>query len=247
LDNNEIGVKSEFFDHRLQVNVSAYHMDWKNVQVLFFNPTELGNTTFGTNGPNYTINGVELQAVGRVTEGLTVQGSASYNKSKQSNSPCLIGNIPGTTAFGQCITQVVQSGVGLQPFNNPFGAEGGTPAFSPTVQANARARYDIAFNEYKTFVSVGGSYTGAMYNQTDTAIDGNTETIPNTTLLRYKQPGYITYDASVGVARDAWTCEFFGQNLSNSNASVFTSSAQFIKSEVPIRPRVLGVKVGYKF
>jgi hypothetical protein len=39
----------------------------------------------------------------------------------------------------------------------------------------------------------------------------------------------------------------YGSNLSNSNASVFTSSAQFIKSEVPIRPRVLGVKIGYKF
>jgi iron complex outermembrane recepter protein len=30
-------------------------------------------------------------------------------------------------------------------------------------------------------------------------------------------------------------------------ASVFTSSAQFIKSEVPLRPRVLGLKVGFKF
>jgi hypothetical protein len=28
---------------------------------------------------------------------------------------------------------------------------------------------------------------------------------------------------------------------------VFTSSAQFIKAEVPLRPRVLGVTVGFKF
>jgi iron complex outermembrane receptor protein len=247
LDNNEIGAKTEFFDHRLQLNVSAYHMDWKNVQVAFFNPTELGNTTFDTNGPNYTINGFELQMVAKPLDPVTLQGSMSYNKAKQSNSPCLTGNIPGTTAFGQCITQVVQSGLGLQPFNNPFGAEGGVPAFSPTVEANMRARYDWHFNDYKAFAMAGANYIGAMFNQTDTAIDGNTEAIPNTTLLRYKQPGYTTYDASIGVAKDAWTAELFGQNLSNSNASVFTSSAQFIKSEVPIRPRVLGVKFGYKF
>jgi iron complex outermembrane recepter protein len=247
LDNNEIGAKTEFFNHRLQVNVSAYHMDWKNVQVLFFDPTRLGNTTFGTNGPNYTVNGFELQVVSKPFEPLTVQGSMSYNKAKQSNSPCLIGNIAGTSAFGQCITQVVQTGVGLAPYNNPFGAEGGSPAFSPTVQANLRARYDWTFNEYKAFASAGGNYIGEMFNQTDTAIDGNTQAIPNTTLLRYRQPGYTTYDASIGVAKDAWTCELFGQNLSNSNASVFTSSAQFIKSEVPIRPRVLGLKFGYKF
>jgi len=28
---------------------------------------------------------------------------------------------------------------------------------------------------------------------------------------------------------------------------VFTSSAEFIESQVPIRPRVIGVKVGFKF
>ena len=59
--------------------------------------------------------------------------------------------------------------------------------------------------------------------------------------------GYTTYDATVGVSKDNWTVEAFGQNLSNSDASVFTSSAQFIKSEVPLRPRVLGLKLGFKF
>jgi len=51
-------------------------------------------------------------------------------------------------------------------------------------------------------------------------------------LLRYYQPGYTTYDASAGIAKDNWTVEAYGTNLSNSNASTFTSSAQFIKSEV---------------
>ncbi len=66
-------------------------------------------------------------------------------------------------------------------------------------------------------------------------------------MLRYYQPGYTTYDASVGVAKDNWTVQAFGTNLSNSDASVFTSSAQFIRTEVPLRPRVVGLKIGYKF
>jgi iron complex outermembrane recepter protein len=65
--------------------------------------------------------------------------------------------------------------------------------------------------------------------------------------LRYDQPGYTVYDAAIGVAKDQWTAEFYGQNLSNSDASTFTSSAQFIKSEVSLRPRVLGLKIGMKF
>ena len=63
LTNNEIGFKTECFDHRLQLNGSAYRMDWNDVQFALFDPTSLGNTTFVVNGPNYRINGVELQFV----------------------------------------------------------------------------------------------------------------------------------------------------------------------------------------
>jgi outer membrane receptor protein involved in Fe transport len=59
--------------------------------------------------------------------------------------------------------------------------------------------------------------------------------------------GYTTYDASAGVAKDAWTVSFFGQNLTNVNVSTFTSDAQFIKTETVIRPRIAGVKFSYKF
>jgi hypothetical protein len=38
-----------------------------------------------------------------------------------------------------------------------------------------------------------------------------------------------------------------GENLSNSNASTFVSTDQFIVAQTPLRPRTLGVSVGYKF
>jgi iron complex outermembrane recepter protein len=43
-----------------------------------------------------------------------------------------------------------------------------------------------------------------------------------------------------------WAAQLYGTDLSNSNASWFTSSAQFIESEVPLRPRVLGLRLGYE-
>ena len=51
LTNNEIGIKSEFLQHRLLVNASAYSMNWQNVQTLIYNPPVYGNTTFGLTGP----------------------------------------------------------------------------------------------------------------------------------------------------------------------------------------------------
>jgi outer membrane receptor protein involved in Fe transport len=246
LINNEIGLKSEWFDHRLQANVSVYHMEWNNIQVPLFNPNALGNTTFVTNGANYTINGFELQLVGRVTEGLTLSGSLSYNDAKQSNDPCLIANNPASSNYGKCITQVVSPQGILVPLESPFGPQGGRTAFSPETQFNVRARYDWSINDYKPYVMAGVNYVASMFNQID---NGTTNYVGNpfTTLLRYEQPSYTTYDASAGVAKDAWYVEAYGTNLGNSDASVFTSSAQFIKSEVPLRPRVLGLKIGYKF
>jgi outer membrane receptor protein involved in Fe transport len=242
LTNDEIGLKTEFLDHRLQLNASAYRMDWKNVQFTLFDPTILGNTTFVVNGPDYRITGLELQLVARVTDGLTVQGSSSWNHAEQSSAPCLLDNEPTSPNVGNCITEVKGNN-----FPNPFGALGARPAFSPAVEFNLRARYDWTFTSYKVFAMAGASHVGDMSNQPASYVSGTTEIIPTTTHLRYDQPGYTTYDASVGVAKDNWTAQFYGQNLSNSDASTFTSSAQFIESQVPLRPRVLGIKFGYKF
>ena len=71
--------------------------------------------------------------------------------------------------------------------------------------------------------------------------------VPETTWLLYKQPAYTTYDAQLGVAKDRWRAMVYGTNLSNSHASTFTSSAQFIEAEVPLRPRVLGLTSGFSF
>jgi outer membrane receptor protein involved in Fe transport len=68
--------------------------------------------------------------------------------------------------------------------------------------------------------------------------------IPTTTVMRYYQPAYATLDASIGFTKDNWRFEIYGSNLTNSQASVFTSSSQYIKSEVVLRPLVVGFKIG---
>ncbi len=249
LVNNEIGWKTEWLDHRLLVNGSAYIMDWKNVQTLIYNPPIFGNTTFGVEGPDYRIKGVELQIVARVTEGLTLQGSISHNNASETNSPCIKSSNPGNpTPIGSCITQVWSPSLSQNvPLQNPLGAVGSTPAFSPTIEYNVRARYDWQVNDYKMFFMVGAQHVGDMQNEPSSFQSGAGVTVPTTTWLRYDQPAYTTYDAAFNIAKNQWTVEAYGTNLGNSDASLFTSSAQFIQSQVPLRPRVLGIKVGMKF
>jgi outer membrane receptor protein involved in Fe transport len=251
LTNNEVGLKSEFFDHRAQVNLSGYIMNWKNVQLPLFDPTGLGNTTFVVNGPTYKIKGIELQVVARLTEALTVQGSSSWNSSEQTNAPCLIrdvgvANAANPTPIGSCITQIKSS-----PYTNPFGVLGTAPAYSPPVQWNLRARYDFGnFSDYKPYASAGVNHVGSMRNEPASFPPGSSSfctPVPTTTLCLYEMPSYTTYDAAIGVAKDQWTAQITGSNLSNSNASTNTSSGQFIESQVPLRPRVITFGFGYKF
>ncbi|MGD0491126.1 MAG: TonB-dependent receptor [Steroidobacteraceae bacterium] len=248
LINNEIGYKTEFLDHRIQVNASAYVMHWDNVQLPLFDPVHLGNTTFDINGPSYTIKGVELQVVARATEGLTVQGSGSYNHSEQTNAPCLPSNIVSAgnpTPIGDCITQIKG-----KAYTNPYGVLGTSPAFSPELQFNLRARYDWHLGDYNTFVTLGANHVGSMRNEPASFPQGNTSfcsPVPTTTLCQYTMPGYTTADGAIGVAKDKWTAQINGSNLFDSSASTNTSSGQFIESKVPLRPRVLMLLVGYKF
>jgi hypothetical protein len=86
-----------------------------------------------------------------------------------------------------------------------------------------------------------------MYNQPASYTSGTGVTVPYSTLLRYLQPAYATLDASVGIAKDNWHAEVYGTNLTDSHASTFTSSAQYIKAETPLRPLVVGLKIGASF
>jgi iron complex outermembrane recepter protein len=225
LTNNELGWKTELFNHRLQVNGAVYQEDWKNTIVEFFDPQQgFGNLTFVTNGPNYRVRGGELQVIARATEGLTVQGSASYNKSQETNSPFLLNNNPASANFGKPITSVP----------NVYGATGSPLGQSPLFQGNMRARYEFAVGDYRAFGQVGSQYYGDSFSAVGT-------------VKNYHMPGYATFDASTGVAKDAWNVQFFVQNLANKNASTFTNSYQFIVTETVLRPRIAGVRFGYKF
>lgn len=257
LNNYEIGLKSEFFDHRLLLDLSAYYMNWDNVQFAIFDPPAKINTTFVTNGPSYDVKGVEFQVVGRLTDNLTIFANGSYNDDTVSQAPCLMGNIPGRAYYKQCILTYTNNNTGTtQPFQNSFGIVGDVPAFSPSFEGNVRMRYDFEIQDYKGFFQIGGNYVGGMWNQPASyesgtspllPVSANGISIPTTVNLRYYQPAYATMDASIGIAKDRWHAELFGTNLTNSHASTFTSSAQFIKSEVPLRPLVVGLRVGANF
>ena len=134
-----------------------------------------------------------------------------------------------------------------------------SPAFSPPVEFNMRARYDWTVGQYKPFVWAGANHIGSQRSSPASFPSGYTAAtatptgcldangIPTTTLCGYRMPGYTTYDGAIGVSKDRWTVQGTGSNLGNSHASTYTSSGQFIEGNAPLRPRVLMLMFSMKF
>ena len=252
LVNREIGWKTQFLDHRLQFNGSYYEETWTNVQTALYNPLYFGNLTFGTNGPDFKVKGLELQLVARITDGLTAQAAGSWNRSEQLNSPNLVSNVAASASFGKPITSYFtgitpSNPTGITQLANPFGNPGGPTAYSPPLKYSFGGRYDWNAGGYGAFVQAGASFVGHSYSETNNYPNGDSLNYVSTTALRYEMKSYTTWDLSFGISKDNWNLAFVGQNMSDSNASQFTSSAQFIKAEVPVRPRVMGIRFGMKF
>jgi outer membrane receptor protein involved in Fe transport len=249
LTNNEIGWKTEFLNRRLQWNGAIYRDTLDNVQVAFFDPGVIGNIFYNANGQDYLIKGIETSLVARVITGLTLQGGAAWNHSEQTNSPQLIDNNPASINFGKPITEVCSTtGINCNPVPNPYGPVGAPSANSPPIAFSLRARYDWSMgNGYLPYVQFGATHEGHSFTQAGSnptfAIGGALSTSHG----RFEVPAYSTFDASCGVVKDAWNANLYVENLSNSNAATFISAFQFIEAQTPLRPRVFGASLGYKF
>ena len=248
LTNNEFGWKTEWFNHRLQWNGAVYRENWNNVQVSFLDPGVAGNVTFDTNGQNFVVKGLETSVVAKLTRGLTVQGSASWNRSEQTNSPSLIDQNPLSVNFGKAITQVCNStGAGCTPVVNPFGPIGYPTADSPPLQFTFRGRYDFALGDYQTFVQASVAHSGHSFTQAGANPMLAAQGFISTTRIRFEDPPFTNIDAAVGIAKDAWNAQLYAENVANANTSLFTNADQYIVAQTPMHPRVIGVKVGYSF
>jgi len=248
LTNNELGWKTEFFNHRLQWNGAIYQEKWDNVQIEFFNPGVVGNLFYDTNGQNFRIRGLENSLAARVTDGFTITGSIAWNQSEQLNSPSLLVNNPTAPGYGTPITHACNLFLAVcSQVVNPFGAVGSPSADAPPMQFGVHARYEWHTSGWVPYIQAGAFHTDHFYTQAGSNPTYHLGGTVSTSRGRFEVPGYSTYDASLGVTKDAWYFQLSCENLSDSNASTFISSQQFITAQTPLRPRVITGTFGFTF
>jgi outer membrane receptor protein involved in Fe transport len=248
--NYEIGAKLGLFDRKLQVNLAAYIIDWSNIQVASFNQN-FSNQTFVNNLVNAKIKGIEGDINARPTRELTIGAGFSFNDTE------LKGCTTNPIATALCAAG------NIAPAGSPLG-------LSPKFQGNVRLRYEwetgsglkpfaqLGFHRVgKTITSVVDNtsilYTGcrAPYSVCGQTSVINGVTVPAGAVIQpqpqsFRQPGYSTFDASVGVSRDEWSATLFVDNLGDKRPQLFTSANDGDVRVTTSRPRTFGLRVSYK-
>jgi iron complex outermembrane receptor protein len=229
LTNNEFGWKTMWMDRSVQWNGAIYQEDWNNAQIEI---GAHGVISYGVtiNGGNYRVRGIETSGVARVATGLTIEAGVAWNHSELVRQATFLW-VDGTPINFSAL-----------PVSNPSGALGSPLAGAPPFQGNIRARYEFAFNGYELFAqadAVHQSHSLATTDRLSLDLQGNS--------IAYDLPEFTTFDGTLGVAKDAWLVQVYGENLTDTRAELYANYEQWYKAVTVSRPRTVGLRFSYKF
>ena len=224
LTNNELGWKTMWMDRRIQWNGAVYHEQWDQTQIG--GAIGLGVTV---NGGNYSVRGVETSGVALVATGLTFEAGGAWNHSEL---------VKQATFLWRDGTPIDFAALQLP---NPGGALGSPLPGAPPFQGNVRARYEFALNAYDAFAQIDAVHQSHSLatNYYSLDLQGNS--------TAYDLPAFTTYDAALGVGKDAWLVQVYGENLTDTRAQLYANYAQWYKGVTVSRPRTIGLHFSYKF
>jgi iron complex outermembrane receptor protein len=89
--NYEVGFKGEFLDHRWEMDVAAFYIDWRSIQSTIFSP--LCSCGYSGNGGTASSGGLEFETAYQVTSKLRVNATLAYTLAKLTqDAPAINGN-----------------------------------------------------------------------------------------------------------------------------------------------------------
>lgn len=222
----EVGVKAQSADHRFSVDADAFHIDWKDIQ-LFAVESGFG---FNTNGSSAKSDGVEATFDARPIRGLDLSVNAAYTNAR------LTGPTPATVG----------------------GRSGDQLPFTPKFAASLNADYQWLLVG-TTKAHLGGSLRHlsqqtATYDADFVAAHGHQRQVP----------AYDVIDLNAGVIIGRWNVDAYVKNLGDSRGiTSLTGLTVFGPPDHPeagfplypggaigtgiIRPRTIGITVGYQY
>lgn len=238
LDAYEIGFKSDLFDRQLRFNVSAFHYDYKDIQLFAIT----GATAFLVNAAKGRIQGVDIESVfqPRVSVGeLTITTNASFLDAKYKSFPNAQFFYPQPS---------LPCGPTTSP--NPSGPTGGAPTGgnrqcvgdasghtmikSPKFTLSAAVNYVIPVGENKIALNTTWSHNSGYFFDPDS---------------RLKQRAFdlVNIQGSFIFGENAFAIRGFVRNVFNTHWVPAVQTSTLTDSFIPGDPRTYGIAFDFKF
>lgn len=221
----EIGLKSRFWDDRLQVNLAAYQTDYTNLLTSI--QTEIpggGVTTTSVNGGDIEANGFEVELLVLPIEGMQVAFNAAWVDAEYGK-------------FGSSNPYQLQNGV----VNNFVDLAGERAPFTPEFSFNLSALYDINLGDRGTLtpsiqVAYSDDYANHGFNLPNTP--GGTQDSYSKTDIRLS---WLSPE-------ETFVIEAFIENIEDEEVSArSTTGGNDRLQTTPLYPQNYGMKVKYNF
>ncbi|KAF1715216.1 hypothetical protein CSC74_14210 [Pseudoxanthomonas yeongjuensis] len=240
LTSYELGLKSQFADQRVQLDLAAFRIDWDDIQVA----SSFNGVGGLVNGGEATSEGAELSALFRATDEWTVGFNVAYTRASIKNDfePTVIPQGPFDVILY----------TGLAGDRMPY-----VPKLSWALTT------EYAFTTQGGFNGQVGAALRGMGSRLNDTTELQRITAPGdpSTLLAEDQitpplelDSYRALDLYAGIGKGGWELRVYANNITNEgawsslaplNGALSGTPVQVVG--VPIRPRTFGIEFDYRF
>ena len=225
-DNYEIGVKTDWLDRHLRVNLTGFYVNWRDQQIPCQNPPAAGgsstNRTYICNFGASHIYGLESEVIARFNDVFSVSGSYTYTHARY-------------VRFLDDSLAAVLVAAGLPAYN----FNGRSLPYVPDHKVVITPRINVPFGRAKVEARADFQYQSRTYVRAD-----NLNSLGDKTVV----------DLRLGMTLDNLSVQLFANNVFKDKTPVaavrfFDSVNYFVAAPLVTGPnlRQFGLTVGYKF
>jgi iron complex outermembrane recepter protein len=215
---SEVGLKSELFDKRLRLNVSAFNYLYDNIQVGEY----IENTEIIVNGAKAKMYGADIDAELAVVAGLTLYSGFSYIHDRFTSYPDAGFIVP----VGGCIP--------ASGGTCPGSAAGNKLPDTPTTTFNLGGDYKWTLPIGAITLNANYYRSSGFYGAPDNVAVQKAYGLTNASVMWTDQTEHLK-------------AGFYGRNLSNTVYATTLSEGETGENVTVGMPRTYGVTIGYKF
>lgn len=217
LTNYELGLKGRWLNGKLTAHLAAYYIDWKNIQVQANRTSD--SVQFATNIGAARSKGIEFEIAAVPATGLTIGLNGSVNDAKVTKLSAAEAAISGAVKGARLSSPRFQGSVFAQYWFN----------LAPELDGFTTANWQHVGSFPSSFPNVPGAPTrvSPTYGKTDS---------------------YSNVNASFGLTKGNWTATAYVENLFDDHSITYIHPEAFLASRFgTMRPRTVGVRVGYEY